>query len=168
MRIQPGKRCPYANILILWRLYWEDLEELFHLLGPYRKRVIHGTELPINWRPMPGYLPRELLQRVFAIECLAVLEECHLLIRRVRRLNQHTFYPGFLRNPGRSTPYWLIERSGDSLWRLHIWKARRPRKAWSEVTFREGSKPAASRQCDGSGALPAFASMPPLRNDPLS
>lgn len=140
MTIQEGTCCPYANILILWRLYWEDFDKLHYLLRPYRKRILYGNETPINWRPMPSCLPRELIHRLFAIECLAILEECHVLVRTLRRFNRYALSPGLLQKVGRCLPYWIIERT-DNLWRLHVWRTRLPRKSWTKVMFPGASQP---------------------------
>ena len=167
MRIQDGKRCPYANVLILWRLYWEDFDELHYLLRPYRKRINHGTERPVNWRPVPSYLPRELVHRLFALECLGVLEQCYVLVRTMRRLNRHTFYPGFLQKGGKCMPYWIIERTGDKEFRLHVWKTLRPRKSWSQFKFPESSKLSHALECAVFPSIRIPERIPHLLRDEL-
>jgi hypothetical protein len=132
---QNGKPCPYANVLLLWRLYWEDLTELHHLLGRYRARTNSGIIRPINWMEDMS-LPRELLHRLFAMECLALLEECCLLVKVPRRRNEHTFCQSFLTEVrGRRMPYWILERRSDGVLRLHVWKQTLARKSWRKIAF---------------------------------
>lgn len=133
--IEDGKPCPYANVLLLWRLYWEDLNELHHLSERYRTRNYFGSLRPINWRADMS-LPRPLLHRLFAMECLAVLEECHLLVKALRRRNQHTFFQSFLTEVrGRRMPYWIVERRSGGVLRLHVWKQTVARRSWRKIAF---------------------------------
>jgi hypothetical protein len=133
--IENGKPCPYANLLLLWRLYWEDLRELHHLSERYRTRTYFGIVRPINWMEDMS-LPRPLLHRLFAMECLAVLEECYLFVKALRRRNQHTFFQAFLTKVrGRRMPYWIVERRSDGVLRLHVWKQTLARKSWRKIAF---------------------------------
>lgn len=132
---QNGKPCPYANVILLWRLYWENLTELHHLYERNRTRTNSGIVRPINW-PENRSLPKELVRRLFAMECLASLEECCLLVKAFRRRNQYTFLPYFLTDVrGRRMPYWILERRSDGVLRLHVWKHALARKSWRKIRF---------------------------------
>lgn len=134
--LQDGKPCPYANVVLLWRLYWEDLNELHQLYGLGRARAQFGIPRPINWGLEDPSLPRELLHRLFAIECLAVLEESFLLVKALRRRNQNTFFQSFLAEVrGRRMPYWILERRSDGVLRLHVWKQTVARRSWRKIAF---------------------------------
>jgi hypothetical protein len=154
--IQDGKPCPYANVVLLWRLYWEDLTELHQLFGPCRARPQFGIPRPINWELEDPSLPRELLHRLFAIECLAVLEECCLLVKALRRRSQNTFCQSFLTEVrGRLMPYWILERRSDGVLRLHVWKQTLTRRSWRKIAF--AGVPAPSRrdeECGHTFSLP--------------
>jgi hypothetical protein len=135
-----GIRCPYANVLLLWRLYWEDVDEIHRLGVQYRKQRRNGIEWPVNWRPLDPDLPTELVRRVFAIEALGVLEECYVLVKTLRRRNQHTFSRCFVKEvAGRRMPYWIVERLPDDGCRLHVWKGTPRRRSWREITFAGGT-----------------------------
>jgi hypothetical protein len=134
-----GLRCPYANVLLLWRLYWENVAELHRLGYGFRNRTRTGREPPINWRPRDPNLPPEVIHRIFAIEALGVLEECFLLVKSLRRNQQYTFSLLFLKDvAGRRMPYWIVERLPDNAFRLHVWKQKHRRMSWREITFAGG------------------------------
>lgn len=145
---QDGKPCPYANVLILWRLYWQELDKLHHLL--LRKRRWRGRgALGLHGRGKS--FPRELLHRVFAIECLAVLEECCLLVKTLRRRSQHTFNQACLDDvAGRCMPYWIVEHRPDNMFRLHVWQRSNRSAAWREICFPGTPKPSREGKCDHS------------------
>jgi hypothetical protein len=144
---QRGQPCPYANILLLWRLYWHDETKLHHLL----RRRSGWRSFTLDCHGPGGALPRELIHRIFAMECLAVLEECCLLVKSLRRHNQHTFNPTYLDAlAGRRMPYWIVEHRPGNVFRLHVWKQISKRKSWSEINFPGVPKPSRGGKCDHS------------------
>lgn len=145
---QHGKPCPYANVLILWRLYWQELDKLHHLL--LGKRRWRGRGFLGLHRPGSSF-PRELLHRVFAIECLAVMEECCLLVKTLRRLDQHTFNQAYLDDvAGRCMPYWIVEHRPDNTFRLHVWQRSNRPRSWRAIYFPGVPKPSREGKCDHS------------------
>lgn len=133
-QLERGSPCPYANVLILWRLYWEQFDDLFYL-ERRPSRLHHGLEAPLRVRHFERALPRALVHRVFVLECLAVLEECYLLVRLLRRRNLHAFLPAFLDElKGRRMSYWIVERRPDEVLRLHVWK-QSGRNRWQSIKF---------------------------------
>jgi hypothetical protein len=145
---QDGKPCPYANVLILWRLYWQELDKLHHLLLRKRRWRARGA-LGLHGRG--NSFPKELLHRVFAIECQAVLEECCLLVKTLRRRGQHTFNQAYLDDvAGRCMPYWIVEHRPDNIFRLHVWQRSNKPAAWSEICFPGTPKPSREGKCDYS------------------
>jgi hypothetical protein len=145
-----GTPCPYANVLILWRLYWEQFDDLFYL-ERRPSRLHHGLEAPLRVRHFDRPLPKALIHRVFVLECLAVLEECYLLVKTLRRSNQHTFLPAFVEDvSGRSMPYWIVERRTGGLFRLHVWR-QTDRSRWQAITFPAVPNPTKrGAECDNS------------------
>ncbi len=133
-RLELGSPCPYANVLILWRLYWEQFDDLFYL-ERRPTRLHYGMEASLRVRHFSRALPGALVHRVFVLECLAVLEECYLLVRLLRRRNLHTFLPAFLDQvKGRRMPYWIVERRADDVLRLHVWR-QAERSRWRVIKF---------------------------------
>lgn len=149
-RLERGTPCPYANVLILWRLYWEQFDDLFYL-ERRPNRLHHGLEAPLRLRHFSRTLPRELIHRVFVLECLAVLEECYLLVKTLRRHNQHTFLPAFVNDVrGKCMPYWIVERRSGSVFRLHVWKHSQT-GLWRAIKFAGVPNPTKrGAECDNS------------------
>jgi hypothetical protein len=149
-QLERGSPCPYANVLILWRLYWEQFDDLFYL-ERRPARLHYGMEAPLRVRHFERALPSSLVQRVFVLECLAVLEECYLLVRLLRRRNLHTFLPAFLDQlKGRRMPYWIVERRPDEVLRLHVWK-QSDRHCWPGIKFSGVPNPTKrGGECDNS------------------
>jgi hypothetical protein len=137
-------------VLILWRLYWEQFDDLFYL-ERRPSRLHHGMEAPLRVRHFERALPSSLVHRVFALECLAVLEECYLLVRLLRRRNLHTFLPAFLDElKGRRMPYWVVERRPDEVLRLYVWK-QSDRHRWQRIKFSGVPNPSKrGGECDHS------------------
>lgn len=149
-QLERGSPCPYANVLILWRLYWEQFDDLFYL-ERRPTRLHYGMEAALRVRHFERALPSALVHRVFVIECLAVLEECYLLVRLLRRRNLHTFLPAFLDElKGRRMPYWIVERRPDEVLRLHVWK-QSDRTRWQIIKFSGVPNPSKQGgECDNS------------------
>lgn len=144
---QRGQPCPYANVLLLWRLYWHDANKLHHLL----RRRKGWRSFTLGCHGLGQALPRELIHRIFAMECLAVLEESCLLVKSLRRHNQFTFNPTYLDAlAGRRMPYWIVEHRPGNVFRLHIWKQVSKRQSWSKINFPGIPKPSRGGKCDHS------------------
>jgi hypothetical protein len=149
-RVQRGTRCPYANTLLLWRLHLEGFDKLHQLLRQHRARAHYKFDVPIHWYPPHPYLPPPLLHRIFAMECLALLEKCALLVRKYRRKDQHTFSSAFISEiGGKHMPHWLVERRPDYGLRLHVWKHTSTLASWRLINFPGASGPfSKGTKCD--------------------
>jgi hypothetical protein len=148
VRLVSGRVCPYSNMLLLWRMYWENVDHPYKLL-PYRKRSrLFAPELRLPLIPVSFRLPRQFLTRIFLRECLAVLDECRLLSIGLNRKGFYSFNLAHLKFT--RVPYWIIQKEGHNVFVLHTWK-RAHHKAPLPLWF---SKPLANttmHPCDLSG-----------------
>lgn len=150
VRLARGKICPHANMLIIWRMYWENLDQPYKLLPSYRRRNrAFAPELRIPITPPDFKFPRQFLARIFAQECFGVLDECRLLAINLHRKGFYSFNVAHL--TWTRIPYWIIENPSDGVFRLHTWKQRPPSSLTQLFRASKASQNATVQRCYSSG-----------------
>jgi hypothetical protein len=110
--INRGKTCTQAQAILLWRMCWERVRTP-HELNTKRSRAT------VYWDPPSYDIPRLALYRIFALECLALFEECLLLAKRFHRQDIFSFNKGWVRY--RRLPYWALQINHDGSTVIRWW-----------------------------------------------
>jgi len=119
-----GQICAPAQAFIMWRMFFENAHTPNQLTNGYRGRRSHAM---IYWHGTSFAFPGQALHRIFALESLALFNECLLLAERDYQSQIFSF------NTNRITegqlPYWSIQRNNDGSVVIHWW----PRSVAREV-----------------------------------
>jgi hypothetical protein len=119
-----GSICPAANAMLLWRMFYEGVNEpnkLFRPLGPHRS-WFNDPQPRVYWDRPSVALPERVVRRIFTLECVGIFYECLLLAEALYRRNAYSFQVEYVK--GRRRPHWLIEGGGGSEVTIHWWLSR--------------------------------------------
>lgn len=120
VRMVRGRICPFANLFLLWRMHWENVDRPCKLLPGYRRRSrVFTPDLRLPFVPSSLKIPNQLLTRVFLYECLGVLDECRLLSFRLHRQGFYSFNLAHLKLT--RTPYWILSQPDPDRFSLRAW-----------------------------------------------
>ena len=148
--LNSGTICAYANMFLLWRMYWENVDQPYKLLSSYRRRNrMFAPELRLPLTPPEFKIPRQFMVRIFVGECLGVLDECRLLTTGLHRKGFYSFNLGHLK--WTRQPYWIIENPSHNIFSLHTWKPRAPGALGLLFKSPEMMADTALKKCDLSG-----------------
>jgi hypothetical protein len=130
----PGRICPAANALLLWRIFMEGINDPYALFQPFRS-YLGGLfhYLRINWSEPSYTLPNWALRRIFAMECVGFFHEGLLLAEALYRRNAHSFQRKYIM--GRRRPHWLVETGKSGELTIHWWVSRSLASLLNQSTF---------------------------------
>lgn len=113
--IYRGSICAKAHAYVLWRMFWERAYTPYQLSAKQRATKLRKS---VDWST-PSYDHGLTVYRLFALECLAVLDECLLLAERSHRQRTFSFSTSQLKQT--RLPYWVIQVNGDHSTSTHWW-----------------------------------------------
>lgn len=139
LEMNRGQVCAPAQAFIMWRMFFENARTPNQLSNGYRGRSSHAM---VYWRGTSYAVPGQTEHRIFALESLALFNECLLLAERDYRSQIFSF------NTNRITegrlPYWSIQKNDDDSVVTHWW----PRLVAREVvTLASAAKIAEGKSC---------------------
>ncbi len=114
--------CPVVNALLLWRMFWEGVDDPQRLFWPKKPHPDWSTNPRVYWYPPARDLPACVLRRIFALECIGIFHECLLLAEALYRRNVYSLQLSYVE--GRLIPHWLIEESPGDKFTIHWWVPR--------------------------------------------
>jgi hypothetical protein len=117
--INRGRICVSGHAFVLWRISWETARTPHQLIS---RRRGYALDAAAYWSPRSSDLPTLALYRIFALECLAVFQECMLLAERFHRKHMLSFNTSFVKR--RRLPYWVVRIRDDGSTVTHWWLRR--------------------------------------------
>lgn len=117
MTTMKGVVCAHANALLIWRMRCEGLIKPDMLFQPYRSNR-NALIQHVDWSPPDVNLPKHVLRRIFALDCLGLFYEAVLVTEFLRRRRLYSLRRDQLK--GRRTPYWIV-KTDDSNHVIHWW-----------------------------------------------
>lgn len=116
LALNRGRICPQAHAFVLWRMFFERVQSPNQLTSKYRGRHL----LAMVYWDLPCFdLPRRVKYRLFALECLAVFEECLLLTQRFHSKDSFSFNTGRVRQE--RLPYWSVQTGDGRSMTINWW-----------------------------------------------
>lgn len=117
MTTMKGVVCTSANAMILWRMRCEGLCQPGMLLRPYRSNRYALTQ-HVDWSPPDVNLPKHVLRRIFALDCLGLFYEATLVSDFLGWRRYYSLRRDQLK--GRRIPYWIVKIDGSN-YVIHWW-----------------------------------------------
>ena len=111
MTTMKGVVCAPANALLIWRMHCEGLIKPDMLFQPYRSNR-NALLQHVDWSPPDVNLPKHVLRRIFALDCLGLFYEAVLVADFLRRRRLYSLRRDQLK--GRRIPYWIVKTDGSN------------------------------------------------------